>query len=290
MRTLSLGYSPCPNDTLMFYPLVHELVDTGALRFRERLEDVETLNTLAIENALDVCKVSYHAFAHIRQHYVLLRSGGAMGRGCGPVIVARQDCRIADLKEMRIATPGRYTTAHLLLRLFNPQIGRIIPMPFHEIMPAVIEGRVDAGVIIHESRFTFQDYGLKRILDLGEWWESKTGLPLPLGGIAAKRSLGDSLLHEVDKAVRASVEYATSHRGEASEYIRAHAREMDDGVCSSHIALYVNHHSLDPGTEGERAAEALISLAAGCGLVPDSSLPVYVSTRPPVPPADRRAF
>ncbi len=290
MRTLSLGYSPCPNDTLMFYPLVHGLVETGDLRFRERLEDVETLNMLAIENALDVCKVSYHAFAHIRQHYVLLRSGGAMGKGCGPIIVARQDSRIANLQDKRFATPGRYTTAHLLLRLFNPQIARITPMPFHEILPAVVEGRVDAGVIIHESRFTFQDYGLKRILDLGEWWESKTGLPLPLGGIAAKRNLGDSLLHGVGKAVRASVDYATSHQGEALKYIRSHAREMDDDVCSSHIALYVNQHSIDPGPEGERAAEALISLAAKRGLVPDSSLPVYVSNCPPLPPADHRPF
>jgi 1,4-dihydroxy-6-naphthoate synthase len=284
MRTLSLGYSPCPNDTFLFYPLVHELVDVGALRFRERLEDVETLNMLAMENALDVCKVSYHAFAHIRQDYVLLRSGGAMGRGCGPIIVARRDSRIADLKGKLFATPGRYTTAHLLLRLFNPEIGRIIHMPFNEIMPAVVSGQVDAGVIIHESRFTFQDYGLKGILDLGEWWERKTGLPLPLGGIAAKRSLGDSLLHEVDKAVRASAEYATCHPGEASKYIRSHAREMDDDVCSSHIALYVNQHSLDPGPEGEEAAATLLSLGAECGLVPNSGLPVYVSRRRPVPP------
>lgn len=277
MRTLSLGYSPCPNDTFLFYPLVHELVDTGALRFQERLEDVESLNLLAMKNALDVCKVSYHAFAHIRQNYVLLRSGGAMGRGCGPIIVARQDCPIADLKGSRVATPGRHTTAHLLLRLFDPEICQIVPMQFNEIMPAVVKGRVDAGVIIHESRFTFQQFGLRKILDLGEWWENRTGLPLPLGGIAAKRSLGDSLLHEVGNIVRASVEHAICHPGEASTYIRSHAREMDDKVCSSHIDLYVNQLSLDPGMEGEKAAAALLALGVASGLVPDSDLPIYVS-------------
>lgn len=277
MRTLSLGFSPCPNDTFLFHPLVSGRVETGALRFRERLADVETLNLLAMDTALDVCKVSYHAFAHIRPHYVLLRAGGAMGRGCGPIVVARQDYRIADLTEKRIATPGRFTTAHLLIRLCNPEISGLVTMPFHEIMPAVASGQVDAGVIIHESRFTFREYGLKGVLDLGQWWESRTDLPLPLGGIAARRSLGDSVLREVDNAVRSSVEYSTSHPGEALDYIRSHAREMDEDVCSSHISLFVNQHSLDPGTDGERAAETLISLGVASGLFPDSGLPIYVS-------------
>ena len=276
MRTLSLGYSPCPNDTFLFFPLVHGLIDTGELHFRERLEDVETLNRLALDNIPDICKVSYHAFAFIREHYVLLRSGGAMGRGCGPLVVARQGRNMDGLKGKRFATPGRYTTAHLLLRLFDKEIDDIVTMPFHEIMPAVAQGQVDAGVIIHESRFTFQNYGLQKVLDLGQWWECRTGLPLPLGGIAAKRSLGDPLVRQLDGLVRASVEYATSHPGEAMKYIRAHAREMDDDVCSSHIRLYVNQHSLDPGTEGEKAAAALLSAGSAHGLLPDSILPVYV--------------
>jgi 1,4-dihydroxy-6-naphthoate synthase len=279
MRTLSLGYSPCPNDTFLFYPLVHGLIDTGGLHFREHLEDVETLNRLALDNVPDVCKVSYHAFAFIREHYVLLRSGGAMGRGCGPLVVARQGHHMGDLKGKRFATPGSYTTAHLLLRLFDKEISHIVTMPFHEIMPAVLQGQVDAGVIIHESRFTFQHYGLQKILDLGWWWECRTGLPLPLGGIAAKRSLGDSLVRKLDSLVRASVEYATGHPDEARQYIRAHAREMDDDVCSSHIRLYVNQHSLDPGSDGERAAAALLSAGSAHGLLPDSNLPVFVLRR-----------
>lgn len=275
-RTLSLGYSPCPNDTFLFHPLVQGLIDTGELHFQERLEDVETLNRLALDNIPDICKVSYHAFAFMREHYVLLRSGGAMGRGCGPLVVARQCRHMDDLKGKRFATPGRYTTAHLLLRLFDKDIGNIVTMPFHEIMPAVVQGQVNAGVIIHESRFTFQNYGLQTVLDLGRWWEVRTGLPLPLGGIAAKRSLGDPLVRRLDRLVRASVEYATCHPAEASNYIRAHAREMDDDVCAAHIRLYVNQHSLDPGIEGEKAAAVLLSAGSAHGLLPDSKLPLYV--------------
>lgn len=268
MLTLTLGYSPCPNDTFLFYPLVHGLVDTDGFAFSERLEDVETLNRLAMEGVPDVCKVSCHAFAHLRENYVLLRSGGAMGRGCGPLVVAREPMTPGDLKNRRIAVPGRYTTALLLLNLLQPDPGEIVCLPFHRIMDAVARGSVDAGLIIHESRFTYPSYGLQLVIDLGVWWEGRTGLPLPLGGIAARRSLGPAALSTLDRIVRSSVLYARSHPDESAGYVRSHSREMSDEVCASHIGLYVNDFSLDPGREGEQALETLLSLAERQGLIP----------------------
>jgi 1,4-dihydroxy-6-naphthoate synthase len=275
-RALSLGYSPCPNDTFLFYPLVHGLVDTGGFRFSERLDDVESLNRLALEGALDVCKVSFHAFAFLREHYVLLRSGGAMGKGCGPLVLSRNRREPEDLRHMRIAVPGRHTTALLLLNLFEPEPGEIVYLPFHEIMDAVAEGRVDAGVVIHESRFTYPAYGLHQMLDLGVWWENRTGLPLPLGGIAARRTLGPSVLSAVNRAIRSSVEYACAHPDESIPYVRAHSQEMSEEVCASHIGLYVSDFSLDPGSEGEKAAETLIMMGERLGLLPRLTTNVYL--------------
>lgn len=276
METLTLGYSPCPNDTFLFYPLVHGSIPCNSFRFNERLEDVETLNRLALEGALDICKVSYHAYAHLRERYILLRAGGAMGRGCGPLVVAKKRLAPADLKGKRIAVPGQYTTACLLLQLFEPKHGELIFLPFDNIMSAVSAGQVDAGLIIHESRFTYQSYGLHKILDLGEWWEMSTGLPLPLGGIAAKRSLGPASLATLSSLVRSSVEYARSHPSETLSYVRAHSQEMSEEVCAAHIALYVNDYSLDPGPEGEMAAERLFSLGEQLGLFPRSSTTLFV--------------
>ena len=277
MRSLSLGYSPCPNDTFLFYPLVHGLVDTGEFRFSERLDDVETLNRLALDGALDVCKVSFHAFAFIREHYVLLRSGGAMGRGCGPLVLSRNRMEPEELRHMRIAVPGRLTTAQLLLNLFVPAPREIVSLPFHEIMDAIAQGRVDAGVVIHESRFTYPAYGLHQVMDLGVWWESRTGLPLPLGGIAARRTLGSSALSAVNGIVRSSVAYARSHPDESLSYVRAHSQEMNEEVCASHIGLYVNDFSLDPGSEGEKAAQTLFAMGERLGLLPRLTTNTYLS-------------
>ncbi len=276
MQNLTLGYSPCPNDTFLFYPLVHGRISCNGLHFSERLEDVETLNRLAMEGALDICKVSYHAFAHIRERYILLRSGGAMGKGCGPLVVAKKIFRPENLRGKRIAVPGRYTTASLLLQLFDPSLTELIFLPFHEIMPAVQEGRVEAGLIIHESRFTYQTYGLHKVLDLGEWWEKDSGLPLPLGGIAARRSLGPSVLAMLNGIIRSSVEYARSHPSESLGYVHYHSQEMSEQVCSSHIDLYVNDYSLDPGPEGERAAEYLFARGEQLGVLPVSDTPLFV--------------
>lgn len=277
MQHLSLGYSPCPNDTFIFYPLVHGLVDCQGFSFTERLEDVETLNQLTLMGELDITKISYHMLGFIRHDYCLLRSGGALGRGCGPLVVSRHFSQMEELRGKRIAVPGRYTTAYLLLRLFDPKLDNIVLLPFHEIMGAVANGEVDAGVIIHESRFTFTGYGLKKLLDLGDWWENETGHPIPLGGIVAKRTLGEKTILALERSLKSSVEYALAHPDEADDYIRAHSQEMSDEVCAAHIDLYVNSFSLDLGVEGKRAVTALISRAEAAGLVPRSTEPVFFS-------------
>ncbi|MDD2899352.1 MAG: 1,4-dihydroxy-6-naphthoate synthase [Desulfuromonadaceae bacterium] len=275
-QTLTLGFSPCPNDTFMFHPLVHGLVETDGIKYQERLEDVETLNQWALKEQLDVSKVSYHAFGHIRDNYALLRSGSALGRGCGPLLVASEKLSTADLRGKTIAVPGRYTTAKLLLRLFDPALDSFIVMPFNEIMDAVLSGNVDAGLIIHESRFTYQGFGLHKLLDLGEWWEGETGLPIPLGGIVARRSLGAETIAAVERALKAGVEYARTHPNEAARYIGEHAQEMSPEVCAAHIGLYVNDYSADLGTEGIEAITCLLQRAEQAGIIPASNMPIFI--------------
>ena len=273
---LTLGFSPCPNDTFMFYPLVHGLVDTSGMAYRERLEDVETLNLLALKGELDVSKVSYHALGHIRGEYALLRSGSALGRGCGPLLVAAEQIDPADLAGKTIAVPGRYTTALLLLRLFDPRLTNFMVMPFNEVMEAVQSGNADAGLIIHESRFTYHGFGLHKLLDLGEWWEGETGLPIPLGGIVARRSLGRETIHAIERALRAGVDYARSHPSEAAHYICEHAQEMSTEVCAAHIDLYVNDFSADLGDEGIRAIECLMERAERAGIISPSGAALFI--------------
>lgn len=276
MDALSLGFSPCPNDTFIFYGLIHARVPTSGLAFRERLEDVETLNGLALAGALDICKVSYHALGYLRDRYCLLRSGGALGRGCGPLVVTRGASTLADLRGKPVAVPGRFTTAALLLRLADPAIDTLVYMPFHEIMGAVARGEVAAGVIIHESRFTYRDHGLTKLMDLGEWWERETGCPIPLGGIVARRDLGVETIIAVEQALRSSVAFAQANPGEAKAYIRAHSQEMSDEVCTAHIDLYVNDFSLQLGPEGEAAVIELLSRAEAAGVIPRSDAPLFV--------------
>jgi 1,4-dihydroxy-6-naphthoate synthase len=266
--TLTLGFSPCPNDTFLFHALVHGAVELPGVRFTPRLEDVETLNRLAAAGALDVTKISYGAVPWLLDEYVLLRSGGALGRGCGPLVVAREPLSERALATSRIAIPGRATTANLLLRLFAPEAAPGVERVYSDILPAVASGEVDAGLIIHESRFTYADHGLVQVADLGAWWEATTGAPIPLGGIMARRSLGPGLIRRVDDAVRRSVEHAFRHPEASREYVRAHAQEMDDEVARRHIALYVNAFSVDVGTEGEGAVRELFRRAAEVGIVP----------------------
>ena len=276
MPPLTLGFSPCPNDTFIFYALVHGRISAGGLSFRERLEDVETLNGLVLDGALDVSKISFHLLGHIRDNYALLRSGGALGRGCGPLVVTRERFAPAELRGKRIAIPGRFTTASLLLRLFDPTLDSLVIMPFHEIMGAVARGEVAAGVIIHESRFTYPEHGLHALLDLGEWWERETGQPIPLGGIVARRDLGTETLTRMESALRESVLFAQAHPDEARGYIRAHSQEMSDEVCAAHINLYVNRYSVDLGPDGEAAVATLLHRAEAAGIIPCSSRSPFI--------------
>jgi len=276
MPTLSLGYSPCPNDTYIFHALIHGLVPCGDLTFAERLADVETLNTLALQGVLDLTKISFHAFGHLRDRYVLLRSGAALGRGCGPLIIGDGTLSLDQLKGKTIAVPGRLTTANLLLQLYFNGVNELLILPFDQIMAAVRQGRAAAGVIIHESRFTYQHYGLQQMLDLGQWWEEETGHPIPLGGILAKRSLGEERISQVDQALRSSIEYARSHPQEATSYIRQHAQELDDTVIRRHIGLYVNDYSIDLGEDGLAAINCLLNKAEQVGIIAKTDLPLTI--------------
>ncbi|CAN5378572.1 1,4-dihydroxy-6-naphthoate synthase [soil metagenome] len=270
---LSLGFSPCPNDTFVFDALVHGRVATHGLAFRERLEDVETLNRLAADGALNVTKSSYGAIPWLLDRYALLRSGGALGRGCGPLVVAREPLPMTALRGRRIAIPGARTTANLLLRLFDPALSHGEERVYSDIMPAVARGEVDAGLIIHESRFTYREHGLVRLLDLGEWWEGETGLPIPLGGILAKRELGAASLQRLADAIRASVEHAFAHPQDSAGYVRQHAREMAPEVVRRHIELYVNRFSVELGHEGEQAVATLFARGRAAGILPTAPSP-----------------
>jgi 1,4-dihydroxy-6-naphthoate synthase len=276
MQNFSLGYSPCPNDTYIFYALAHGKLEVNDFMFRERLEDVETLNLLALGRELDVSKVSCHALGFIRDDYCVLRAGGALGRGCGPLVVARDYGSMDELKGKRVALPGSYTTASLLYRLYGADYGDAVFLPFNMIMDAVANGVVDAGVIIHESRFTYSSYGLNKVMDLGDWWERETGHPIPLGCVVARRSLGERVLCDIESMLRSSILYAGNNPSEVKSYIRSHSQEMSDEVCAAHIGLYVNDYSLDLGREGESALEVLLTRAESSGLVPESMKPLFI--------------
>jgi 1,4-dihydroxy-6-naphthoate synthase len=230
---------------------------------------VEELNNMALSQKLDVTKVSYHTVGYLLEDYCLLGSGGAIGRGCGPLVVAKDSVSMESLREKRIAIPGQMTTAFLLLCLYEPSFKEnAIPMPFYRIMESVKAGEVDAGLIIHEGRFTYPSYGLKEIMDLGAWWEETTGMPIPLGGIVARRTLGEGRLKTIEDLISRSIRYAHRNRRETLEYIRGYAQEMSEDVINQHIDLYVNDFSLDIGEHGSKAIERLITEARDAGLLP----------------------
>jgi 5,8-dihydroxy-2-naphthoate synthase len=275
-EALSLAYSPCPNDTFIFTPWVEGRI-AGAPPVVERFEDIDTLNTLALAGEADIVKVSFHALGHLRDRYCLLRSGGALGRGCGPLIVSRTAFAKEDLAARTVAIPGALTTAALLVRLFAPGLheANVTVMPFDRIMPAVCAGTVEAGVIIHESRFTYQRHGLTPIADLGEWWERETGHAIPLGGILMRRDLGADLIRRTERALAASIEFAHAHPDAVWPAVRRHAQEMDDEVMRQHIALYVNDFTRDYGVDGQAAIARLLDTAERLGIVPRSDKPLY---------------
>lgn len=265
---MKLGYSFCPNDTFIFHALTHGLV--AGEQVEEVLADVETLNQWAKEGRLELTKVSYHALFHVLDRYVALRSGGALGRGVGPLLVSKPG---AELR--KVATPGEWTTAHLLLKLARPQ-QETVCMRYDLIIPAVQSGEVDGGVLIHESRFAYQDYGLESRLDLGQWWEQDSGLPLPLGAILARRDLGPERLQQLDAAVRNSLEQAWQDPEQSKAYIRQHAHELSEEVVERHIRTYVNEFSRDVGEEGEQAVRELHRRAVQAGVIPPSDLSLFV--------------
>ena len=253
----SLAFSPCPNDTFIFDALVNNKIDTNGLTFSLHLEDVQTLNEWAIEGRMDFSKISYGVFNKVQSIYQLLNSGGALGKGVGPLLISKPHFDRFN-NTMRVAIPGENTTAHLLFSLAFPEAKNKVFTVFNEIEEAVITGKVDAGVIIHENRFTYQEKGLKLIMDLGAYWENTQHVPIPLGGIIAKKSIDPIVINQVDHLIKKSIEYAFSIYPFISPYVKEHSQEMSEDVMRKHIDLYVNNYSLDLGTEGWRAIEALM--------------------------------
>jgi 1,4-dihydroxy-6-naphthoate synthase len=289
VRTLDLGFSSCPNDTFMFHGLVAGDIEVPGLRFAPVIEDIEALNLRALnrERALAVTKLSASALAHLCDRYTVLCAGAALGRGCGPLVVRRRGdealAELADLAGRTVAIPGEHTTAHLLLRTFFAEAvsgetgpGRALEveiMRFEQIMPAVAAGKVDAGLIIHESRFTYGEHGLVELADLGVAWEAATGLPLPLGMICAQRSLEPAIIDAVEAGLRRSIELAFAEPERSRAWIREHAQELDEEVCRRHIELYVNDFSLDLGPEGKAAIDELLRRGRASGFLPAGPSP-----------------
>ena len=276
---LSLAFSPCPNDCCMFDAIVHRRIDLEGLEFSVTFADIEALNESAFAEAVDVTKLSFHAYAYCADRYVLLDAGSALGRNCGPLVIAKRPLSPADVASgaLRIAIPGRYTTANFLCALAFPRAQDKTPVLFSEIEAAVLDGRFDAGVIIHENRFTYESRGLRKVIDLGEFWEQETGVPIPLGGIVVRRSLSDDAKARVNRVMRRSVEYAFAHPQASLPFVRAHAQEMSEEVMYRHIELYVNDYSIDLGIAGKRAIEMLFDRARMAGIVPAVPAELFLS-------------
>ncbi|MFF4984396.1 1,4-dihydroxy-6-naphthoate synthase [Streptomyces sp. NPDC001046] len=267
---LQIAYSPCPNDTFVFDALAHGRVP-GAPALDVTFADIDLTNGMAERGEYDVLKVSYAVLPYVLDDYALLPCGGALGRGCGPLVLTRE--ADVDLTGRTVAVPSETSTAYLLFRLWAAEtleggVGEIVVMPFHEIMPAVRDGKVDAGLVIHEARFTYRTYGLHKLADMGEHWERTTGLPIPLGAIIARRSLGEERLRRLADAVRASVRAAWDDPEASRPYVMEHAQEMDPAVADQHIGLYVNEFTADLGEDGYAAVRGLLTRAAAEGLVP----------------------
>lgn len=257
---LTIGFSPCPNDTFIFDALVNKKIDTGGLDFDVALEDVQTLNQWAMEGRLDISKISYGVLPLVTEKYLLLHSGGAMGYGVGPLLISKKNIAALHIDECSIAVPGENTTAHLLFSLAFPHARKKEFMVFNKIEDAILSNHVDCGVIIHENRFTYQKRGLKKILDLGEYWEEQTGSPIPLGGIVIKKLIDRETSLTVDKLIRKSIEYAFAHYPALTDYVKQHSQEMEEEVMRQHIELYVNDFSLDSGEKGREAIEELLRI------------------------------
>ncbi len=273
---LQLGFSPCPNDTFIFDALVNKKIDTHGIDFIIRLEDVQTLNNLARQSVPDVSKISYGVLPLVLNEYIVLNSGGALGVGVGPLLIAKKN--IADIqdKDFRVAIPGNNTTAHMLFSMAFPHIHRKNFLVFNQIEDAVLDDVVDAGVIIHENRFTYMQRGLVKLMDLGEYWEENTGVAIPLGGIVMRRSLGEELISKVDNLIKQSVEYSYQyHHEKLSPYVKQHAQEMSEDVMRQHINLYVNEYSIALGNKGKYAVAKLLEVYDAVNPVEASYMEVF---------------
>lgn len=265
---LTLGFSPCPNDCFIFDAMIHGKIDSEGLLFNVVMDDVETLNRKAFSaldkknnSSLAVTKLSYHSYAYLTKSYVLLDAGSALGNNCGPLLISKNEYSLSDVSNLRIAIPGKYTTANFLLSLAFPDAAKKTEMVFSDIENAVLNDDVDAGLIIHENRFTYQQKGLKKIIDLGEFWETLTHSPIPLGGIVMKRNFPEDLKQKVNRIIRKSVEFAFANPHESDDFVKQHAQEMSESVRRQHIALYVNEYSINLGTKGRNAVQLLFDKA-----------------------------
>jgi 1,4-dihydroxy-6-naphthoate synthase len=278
---LTLGFSPCPNDTFIFDALIHHKIDTEGLEFEVYFDDVETLNQKAVNGELDITKLSFHAFAHVSEQYALLDAGSALGFGVGPLLICKEEALLLpgalDNTNLRIAIPGKLTTANFLLSIAYPELTNKVLTVFSDIEDSVLTGKTDLGLIIHENRFTYAERGLHKIMDLGNFWESKTGCAIPLGGIVINRRLDTDIQQKVNRILRKSVEFAFANPKSGIDFIRQHAQEMEEAVMYKHIDLYVNKYSLDLGIEGRKAIDILFNMAQEKGLIPELTRNLYVN-------------
>lgn len=276
---LTLGISPCPNDTFIFDALIHHKIDTEDLDFEVIFEDVETLNQKAFRAELDVTKLSFYAYMHLLENYILLNSGSALGFGVGPLLISNTEYSIPSLQEqsnLRVGIPGKYTTANFLLNMAVPQLQNKQEIVFSSIEDALLNNEIDLGLIIHENRFTYQAKGLKKIMDLGEYWETFSGCAIPLGGIVIKKSLPDAIQQKVDRVIRRSVQYAFEQPKSGFAFICSHAQEMSEEVIYQHINLYVNQYSIDLGEEGRKAVSIFFEEAIRRNMIPVPSNELFL--------------
>lgn len=266
-RSIRVGHSPDPDDAFMFHALANDKIDTGDLHFVHELQDIETLNRRALRGELELTAVSIHAYAHLLDKYALLPSGCSMGDKYGPMVVARRPMKVDELRKIKIAVPGTMTTAFLTLRLLLGEFAYEV-LPFDEIIGAVAAGKYDAGLIIHEGQLTFQNQGLHLVVDLGVWWQEKTGLPLPLGGNVVRRDLGLDLMHRISEYLKQSIRYALDHRKEALQHALKYARDMDMSLADKFVGMYVNDWTLDYGPRGREAVRRLLTEAHRAGIIP----------------------
>ena len=277
MQKLTLAISPCPNDTFIFDALLHHKIDTEGLDVELIFADVEQLNQSAMQQQYDITKLSYHAYAFVSDDYVLLRSGSALGNNCGPMLIGRHILTEEEINEAKICIPGKYTTANLLFSLRYPESKNKTFIVFSEIENKILQQEFDAGVIIHENRFTFEQKGLKKIIDLGEYWEQTYKVPIPLGGIAIKRNIDVEIQKKAERVIKRSIEFAFAHPESSEEFVALHSQEMSAAVCRQHIDLYVNKYSLELGFEGEYAVNTLYKIALEHKIIPELNLPIFIA-------------